>query len=188
MWFPHILNSVAEFMNENPGNRTYMCQIVYSKQQSIFDAENAHGAAVSDGVTETATQCIEKLEISTYQHSLVLEVLYAVGFALIGGIINKVGKQVILCKFYNTSFLFLEIKIYIIIIIFFHLFCSCLSSRLWCLWHCRNICRYTHGRYISLCCTVALRFGHQCLERRHRGSVPYEIEVIELFSKFQFGF
>ncbi|XP_012158342.1 synaptic vesicle glycoprotein 2B isoform X2 [Ceratitis capitata] len=96
MWFPHILNSVAEFMNENPGNRTYMCQIVYSKQQSIFDAENAHGAAVSDGVTETATQCIEKLEISTYQHSLVLEVLYAVGFALIGGIINKVGKQVIL--------------------------------------------------------------------------------------------
>lgn len=96
MWFPHILNSVAEFLNENPGNRTYMCQVVYSKQESIFNSESAHGAAASDGVTLTAPQCNEKLEISTYQHSLVLEVLYAVGFALIGGIINRVGKCTIL--------------------------------------------------------------------------------------------
>ncbi|XP_049310054.1 synaptic vesicle glycoprotein 2B [Bactrocera dorsalis] len=96
MWFPHILNTVAEFLNDNPGNRTYMCQVVYSKQESIFKSESAHAAAISDGVTLTASQCNEKLEISTYQHSLVLEVLYAVGFALIGGIINKVGKCTIL--------------------------------------------------------------------------------------------
>lgn len=101
MWFPHILNSVAEFLNDNPGNRTYMCQVVYSKQESIFKSESAHAAAVSDGVTLAASQCNEKLEISTYEHSLVLEVLYAVGFALIGGIINKVGKCIILCKFYS---------------------------------------------------------------------------------------
>uniref|UniRef100_A0A0A1WY03 Uncharacterized protein n=1 Tax=Zeugodacus cucurbitae TaxID=28588 RepID=A0A0A1WY03_ZEUCU len=97
MWFPHILNSVAEFLNDNPGNRTSMCQIVYSKQESIFNSESAHGAATSDGVSLTASQCNEKLEISTYQHSLVLEVLYAVGFALISGIINRVGKCTILC-------------------------------------------------------------------------------------------
>ncbi|XP_036218388.2 niacin transporter NiaP isoform X1 [Bactrocera oleae] len=96
MWFPHILNSVAEFLNDNPGNRTYMCQVVYSKQESIFKSESAHATAVSDGVTLAASQCNEKLEISTYEHSLVLEVLYAVGFALIGGIINKVGKCIIL--------------------------------------------------------------------------------------------
>ncbi|XP_017475873.1 PREDICTED: synaptic vesicle glycoprotein 2A-like, partial [Rhagoletis zephyria] len=96
MWFPHILNSVAEFMNENPGNRTYICQVVYSKQESIFNLESAHVGATSDGISSQVEQCNEKLEISTYQHSLVLEVLYAVGFAFIGGIINKVGKHIIL--------------------------------------------------------------------------------------------
>lgn len=96
MWFPHILNSVAEFMKENPGERTYICQVVYEKQQSIFKSENDS----SNGTTTMGMvdQCSEKLEISTYQHSLVLEVLYAVGFAFIGVIINKVGKIIILCK------------------------------------------------------------------------------------------
>ncbi|XP_053949915.1 synaptic vesicle glycoprotein 2B-like [Anastrepha ludens] len=96
MWFPHILNSLAEFMNENPGNRTYMCEVVYSKQKSIFNLESAHGAAASDGISLAPEQCNEKLEISTYQHSLVLEVFYAVGFAFIGAVINKVGKSCIL--------------------------------------------------------------------------------------------
>lgn len=94
MWFPHILNSVAEFMSENPGNRTYICEVVYSKQQDILRLEFARGNETNNAVQE----CHETLEISTYQHSLVLELLYSVGFALIGTIINRISKRIILCK------------------------------------------------------------------------------------------
>ncbi|XP_075155561.1 synaptic vesicle glycoprotein 2A-like isoform X2 [Haematobia irritans] len=87
MWFPSILNSVAEFMNEYPNNSTFICDVVYEKQKAALLIE------MDENVTQ---ECVEKLEISTYQHSLILEVLYAVGFALIGGIINKVGKRLIL--------------------------------------------------------------------------------------------
>ncbi|XP_005183229.1 synaptic vesicle glycoprotein 2B [Musca domestica] len=91
MWFPSILNSVAEFMNENPNNRTYICEVVYAKQKATMELEMALKQDAN-----LVGECNEKLEISTYQHSLTLEVLYAVGFALIGGIINKVGKRLIL--------------------------------------------------------------------------------------------
>lgn len=98
MWFPSILNSVAEFMSENPENRTYICDVVYAKQKAMLELETA--LRQDENMLE---ECNEKLEISTYQHSLILEVLYAVGFALIGGIINNVGKRLILCKSGNTD-------------------------------------------------------------------------------------
>lgn len=43
--------------------------------------------------------CTTKLEIATFEHSIVLEILYAVGFAFIGIIINRAGKLPILRKF-----------------------------------------------------------------------------------------
>ncbi|KNC23770.1 hypothetical protein FF38_13813 [Lucilia cuprina] len=92
MWFPYILNSVAEFMSENPGNTTYICDVVYAKQKVMMQLELAQNDASIDFTQE----CNEKLEISTYKHSLVLEVLYAVGFAFIGAIINRIGKRIIL--------------------------------------------------------------------------------------------
>lgn len=98
MWFPYILNSVAEFMNENPGNKTYICDVVYTKQLAMIKLDMALKNEESVSAEALNEECNEKLEISTYQHSLILEVLYAVGFALIGGIINKVGKRIILCK------------------------------------------------------------------------------------------
>ncbi|XP_061390195.1 synaptic vesicle glycoprotein 2A-like [Musca vetustissima] len=91
MWFPSILNSVAEYMNENPNNRTYICQVVYAKQKETFELEMALKQDES-----LVAECNEKLEISTFQHSLILEVLYAVGFAAIGSIINRIGKRLIL--------------------------------------------------------------------------------------------
>ncbi|KAM7350063.1 synaptic vesicle glycoprotein 2A-like [Cochliomyia hominivorax] len=92
MWFPSILNSVAEFMSENPENKIYICDVVYAKQKATLNLELAQNLT-SVNVNE---ECNEKLEISTYKHSLVLEILYAVGFALIGAIINRIGKQIIL--------------------------------------------------------------------------------------------
>lgn len=86
MWFPHILNSVVEFMEDNPNNTTYICDVVYNKQALLFEQETHQVEEV----------CNEKLEISTYQHSLTLELLYAVGFAVIGAVIKNVGKVWIL--------------------------------------------------------------------------------------------
>ncbi|KAL9884923.1 synaptic vesicle glycoprotein 2B-like [Glossina fuscipes fuscipes] len=91
MWFPDILNSVAEFMNANPSSSAYICNVVYEKHESILKFELERN--VSDTMME---RCNEKLDISTYQKSLILEFLYAVGFACIGGIINKISKRSIL--------------------------------------------------------------------------------------------
>lgn len=41
---------------------------------------------------ENKTQCVSKLELSTYEHTFILETLYAMGFAIIGVIINYTGK------------------------------------------------------------------------------------------------
>lgn len=46
-----------------------------------------------------------ELDIFTYEHSIILEVIYALGFAVIGIIINAVGKLAILCK--STKFIHL---------------------------------------------------------------------------------
>lgn len=100
MWFPDILNSVAEFMNANPDSSAYICNVVYEKHESILQFELARN--VSDTMME---RCNEKLDISTYQKSLILEFLYAVGFACIGGIINKISKRTILCKCIRKYFL-----------------------------------------------------------------------------------
>ncbi|XP_036319629.1 putative transporter SVOPL [Rhagoletis pomonella] len=83
MWFPHIINSVAAFINEHPGEHKQICQIVYEQQESIYKM---------DGTIE----CIDKLENTTYYYSLVMEILYASSFAFIGFIINRAGKILIL--------------------------------------------------------------------------------------------
>lgn len=43
--------------------------------------------------------CIEKLELSTLEHGLTLEILYPIGYALMGAMINYVGKLALLGMF-----------------------------------------------------------------------------------------
>lgn len=43
--------------------------------------------------------CPDKLETTTYMYSLLMEILYASSFAVIGLLINRLGKTLILCKF-----------------------------------------------------------------------------------------
>lgn len=80
MWFPDILNRVAEYSAANPDNRTTICEVIMSKRNSV----------------NSTTECNENLDISTYEKTFILELLYAVGFALIGLVINAVGKLPIL--------------------------------------------------------------------------------------------
>ncbi|XP_067638677.1 synaptic vesicle glycoprotein 2A-like isoform X3 [Eurosta solidaginis] len=83
MWFPHIINSMVEFMDAHPGEMKQICHIVYDKHESLYKA---------DGTME----CVAKLENTTYFYSLIMEILYASSFAFIGVIINRVGKISIL--------------------------------------------------------------------------------------------
>jgi MFS transporter, VNT family, synaptic vesicle glycoprotein 2 len=88
MFFPDILNRIATYMEENPGKQMKICEILNATIVSVTDLEKFNATSEA--------QCSEMLDISTYEHSLVLEVLYAIGFALIGMLINALGKLPIL--------------------------------------------------------------------------------------------
>lgn len=98
MWFPDILNRTADFMARRPGEQMGLCQILsltkvdFAKNttQLMMSAAGAPGAVV---------ECTTQLELATFEHSIVLEILYALGFAFIGLIINKIGKFAILCEY-----------------------------------------------------------------------------------------
>jgi len=89
MWFPDILNRIAANVNENPGEKISLCNIVYMTRLNISAMDTV-------SVDTSEMHCITKLELSTYEHSIVLEMLYAIGFAFIGAIINSVEKLTIL--------------------------------------------------------------------------------------------
>lgn len=84
MWFPEILNRVAAFVTENPATRTTMCDIVMSNKD------------ISIGNATEEIKCLTSLDIATFKIEFILEFLYAVGFAVMGLIINAVGKLPIL--------------------------------------------------------------------------------------------
>lgn len=88
MWFPYILNSVAEYTHSSSQNSTYLCDVIYQKQQEDFNSPESLSTEI----------CNETLDISTYAKAFVLELCYGVGFAFFCVIINKVSKKVILCK------------------------------------------------------------------------------------------
>ncbi|GAB0095766.1 synaptic vesicle glycoprotein 2B-like [Sergentomyia squamirostris] len=86
MFFPDILNRVATHIDQSGGNYTAtICQAVAETKVDIKEI-----------LTASDTSCDLRLDISTFEHTLVLEVLYAVGFVLIGVTVNAVGKLAIL--------------------------------------------------------------------------------------------
>uniref|UniRef100_A0A182NCP9 Major facilitator superfamily (MFS) profile domain-containing protein n=1 Tax=Anopheles dirus TaxID=7168 RepID=A0A182NCP9_9DIPT len=91
MFFPEILNRIAE--QEDQGvTRMTVCKAVYATQVDLYQPQQRD-------VNSTAARpevCHQKLDISAYEHSFILETIYALGFAVIGLIINAVGKLPIL--------------------------------------------------------------------------------------------
>ncbi|XP_050328483.1 synaptic vesicle glycoprotein 2A-like isoform X1 [Bactrocera neohumeralis] len=83
MWFPQTINGVVAFIQEHPGEHKLICEIVYDQQETLYK---------TDGTIE----CVNKLETHTFYYSLIMEILYASSFALVGFIINRVGKILIL--------------------------------------------------------------------------------------------
>lgn len=50
--------------------------------------------------------CVEKLELSTLQHGLTLEILYPIAYAVMGAVINYVGKLALLGNVPSTIHLY----------------------------------------------------------------------------------
>ncbi|XP_041780215.1 synaptic vesicle glycoprotein 2B-like [Anopheles merus] len=90
MFFPDILNRIAEQQGKGV-ERTTVCNAVYATR---FDIQELAG--LGGNGTARSDLCHQKLDISAYEHSFVLEAIYALGFAVIGLIINAVGRLPIL--------------------------------------------------------------------------------------------
>lgn len=108
MFFPDILNRAAE-LQESGVNRTTLCHAVYATKIDI--------SMLSQNDTEIIPECNQKLDIIAYEHSFILELLYALGFAVIGLIINAVGKLPILvfvfvcCGISGVLIIFIDIPL-----------------------------------------------------------------------------
>ncbi|GAB0092484.1 hypothetical protein DMENIID0001_074800 [Sergentomyia squamirostris] len=86
MFFPDILNRVALHRGQRGDNYTAtICQAVAETTVNIKYI-----------VTEDNTSCELRLDFTAFEHTLEVEVLYAIGFALVGIMINKVGKLAML--------------------------------------------------------------------------------------------
>ncbi|GAB0095015.1 hypothetical protein DMENIID0001_103410 [Sergentomyia squamirostris] len=87
MFFPDILNRVALHHRGQSGNN-YTATICQAVAETRID--------IKDIVTENNTSCELHLDNTAFEHTLAVELLYAIGFALVGILINKVGKLAIL--------------------------------------------------------------------------------------------
>lgn len=88
MFFPEILNRMADFTKDNENASITVC--------GIIDATRSDIHIYPQNETAAAPMCINKLQLSTYEHTFVLETFYALGFAIIGVIINYTGKLAII--------------------------------------------------------------------------------------------
>lgn len=90
MFFPEIVDKVTTYSNQFPAGRATICEVLLIEDQ------------LSTNVTKYAIAlkkvqlCSETFEISTFGHSLVMEILYMIGFLIITFIINRISKLSIL--------------------------------------------------------------------------------------------
>lgn len=110
MFFPEILNRTTEFMKQNPQNSSTICNALEATFPSL----------------PLASPVSIKLDIATYQFTFILEIIYAIGFAVIGIFINQIGKLIIVevilitCGFCGIAISFvstISITIYLYVIL-----------------------------------------------------------------------
>lgn len=83
VFFPGILNQMLE-AQEAGVNRITMCDLIMS-----------HGYSTSEDI-QLPQGCSQILNVTTYELTFILEAIHTVGFAVIGLIINTVGKLLIM--------------------------------------------------------------------------------------------
>lgn len=90
MFFPEIVDKITTYSNQFPNGRATICQILRIEDEMSM---NVTKYAIALKKVEA---CSEKFEISTFGHSLVMELLYMIGFLVITFIINRTSKLSIL--------------------------------------------------------------------------------------------
>uniref|UniRef100_A0A6M2DWR6 Putative synaptic vesicle glycoprotein 2b n=1 Tax=Xenopsylla cheopis TaxID=163159 RepID=A0A6M2DWR6_XENCH len=89
MWFPDIISKMTEFENAHPGVPSTICYVVTNSSMLREDDDIIN-------MTNNTVECKDTMETQAFMHSLILEAGYAIGFPIIGAIINTVGKLPIL--------------------------------------------------------------------------------------------
>lgn len=84
MFFPEILNRTTEFINGNSFNSSTICHALAIQKLDSSSLPSLNSSSVI------------KLELATYQYTFILEILYAIGFAIIGVLVNRLGKLIII--------------------------------------------------------------------------------------------
>lgn len=90
MFFPEIVDKITTYSNQFPSGHATVCEVL-----QIEDELMANVTKYSVAVKKVPA-CSETFESSTFAHSLVLELLYMVGFLVITFIINRTSKLSIL--------------------------------------------------------------------------------------------
>jgi VNT family MFS transporter (synaptic vesicle glycoprotein 2) len=92
MFFPEIVDKLATYSNQFPDGRASICEVLQVEDEIMTNATKYSIAVMRNA----STQCSEHFELSTFFHSLIMELLYMVGFLLITCIINRTSKLSIL--------------------------------------------------------------------------------------------
>lgn len=90
MFFPEIIDKVTTYSNEFPAARSTVCEVLLMEDEMVANVTKYSIALKKVPV------CSEKFESSTFGHSLVLEILYMIGFLIITIIINRASKLSVL--------------------------------------------------------------------------------------------
>lgn len=109
MFFADIMNRMAHNVDSTSDQRLKMCDIINIVNKTKQSSEHVSHPIIlltphsfDDRkiiiVFELYKACVTKLEFETLERGIVLESLYAIGFAVIGVLIDRVGKFPILCK------------------------------------------------------------------------------------------
>ncbi|CAO1331214.1 unnamed protein product [Diamesa serratosioi] len=88
MFFPEIVDNLTIFSKEFPAGRATICEILHIEDELSNNATSL--------ILLERPVCLEQLEISTFGHSVVLEILYMFGFLIITLVINRTSKLSIL--------------------------------------------------------------------------------------------
>lgn len=84
MFFPEIINRTTEYLNNNPSSYSTICNALDHTKLNF-----------SNELSSNASSII-KLEFATYEYTFILEIIYAIGFAVIGVLVNRLGKLIII--------------------------------------------------------------------------------------------
>lgn len=95
MWFPEILHRIGSFRQDDSNARATICEILNNDQ---------HMFSYNANQTKSDTECSYKLDDSTFMHIFMLELGYAIGYAIIGLTINTLGKlNILLITFFGCG-------------------------------------------------------------------------------------